>query len=111
MALATTFAGTVTVPIMMVSAFFINSFLSTSGNVNTTFGGISILVIAILLSALSIIGVLKQAAKRITPSQVGTSEPQLPTHPELNVPTSEMEVPTHPGAPTACPPLRLPTQH
>ena len=110
MALATTFAGTVTVPIMMVSAFFINSFLSTSGNVNTTFGGISILVIAILLSALSIIGVLKQAAKRITPSHVGTSEPQLPPQPDLGLPTSEMEVPTPPGAPTGFPPLRLPTK-
>jgi hypothetical protein len=110
MALATTFAGTVTVPIMMVSAFFVISFLSTSGNVTTTFSGISILVMAILFSALSIVGFLKQAAKRIGPSQVGTSEPQLPPRPNVGFSTSETEAPAPPSAPPGFLPLRLPTR-
>ncbi len=109
MALATTFAGTVTVPIMMVSAFFVTSFLTTGGNVTTTFGGISILVIAFLFSALSIVGFLKQAAKHTGPSQVGTSEPQSPPRPDMGVSTSGREAPTPPGGPPGFLPLRLPT--
>ncbi len=109
MALAPTFAGTVTVPIMMVSAFFVTSFLSTSGNVTTTFGSISILVIAFLFSALSIVGFLKQAAKHIGPSQVGTSEPQLPPRPDMDVSTSGREAPGPPSAPPGFLPLRPPT--
>ncbi len=109
MALATTFAGTVTVPIVMVSAFFVTSFLSTGGNVTTTFGGISIFVIAVLFSALGIVGFLNQAAKHTGPSQLGTSEPQLPPQPDVGVPTSETEAPL-PSAPPGFVPLRLPTR-
>jgi hypothetical protein len=104
MVLVTTFAGTITIPIMMVSAFFVSSFLSTSGNVSATFGGISILVIAILFSALSIVGFLKQAAKQSGPS----SGPQLPPQPDMGDATSETEEP-----PLSPPPgflsLRLPS--
>ena len=108
-ALATTFAGVVTVPTMMVSAFFVISFLSTGGDVSTAFGGISILVIAVLFSALSIVGFLKQAAKHIGPSQVGSSGPQLPPRPDISVSTSESEPPILPSAHRGFPTLALPT--
>jgi hypothetical protein len=110
MALATTFAGTVTVPTMMVSAFFVASFLSTGGNVTTVFGGISILVIAILFSALSIVGLLKQAAKHIGLSQIGSSNPQLPPQPSMSVPTSETDAPTPPSMPPGFLSLLQPTR-
>jgi hypothetical protein len=109
MPLATTFAGAVTVPIMLVSAFFVTSFLSTGGNVTTAFGGISILVIAVLFSALSIVGFLKQAAKHVGRSQVGSSGPQLPPRPDMGVSTSESEAPTRPSALPGFPTLDLPT--
>jgi hypothetical protein len=109
MTLATTFAGTVTVPIMMVSAFFVTAFLSTSGNVTTTFGGISILIIAILFGAMSIVGFLKQAAKHIVPSQIGASGPQLPPQPNMSISISGTEAPTLPSVPPGFLPLRLPT--
>ncbi len=109
MALAITFAGTVTVPIMMVSAFFVTSFLSTSSNVNPTFGGIAIFVIAVLFSALSIVGFLRQAAKRVSPSQVGTSAPPLAPQPNMSTSTSGMETPPL-GTPPGFLPLRLPAR-
>jgi hypothetical protein len=109
MALATTFAGAVTVPVMMVSAFFVTSFLSTSGNVTATFGGLSILVIAMLFSALSITGFLNQAAKRVGPSQVGRSEPQLPSRPDMDASTSEKEASTSLIVPPGFLSLRLPS--
>jgi hypothetical protein len=110
MALATTFAGTVTVPTMMVSVFFVASFLSTGGNVTTAFGGISILVIAILFSALSIVGLLKQAAKHIGLPQIGSSNPQLPPQPGMSVPTSETDAPTPPSMPPGFLSLLQPTR-
>ncbi len=109
MALATTFAGAVTVPVMIVSAFFVDSFLSTSGNVTTTFGGISILVIAVLFSALSIVGFLKQTAKQIGPSQVGPSEPPSPLGPDMDVSTSGREESTPLIPPPGFFSLRLPS--
>jgi hypothetical protein len=109
MALATTFAGAVTVPVMMVSAFFVTSFLTTSGNVTATFGGLSILVIAILFSALSIVGFLNQAAKRVGPSQVGRGEPQLPSRPDMDASTSEKEASTSLIVPPGFLSLRLPS--
>jgi len=108
MALAITFAGTVTVPIMMVSAFFVTSFLSTSSSVNPTFGGISIFVIAVLFSALSIVGFLKQAAKQVSPSDVGSSAPPLATQPNVSTSTSGTEASL--GAPPGFVPLRLPAR-
>jgi hypothetical protein len=109
MELATTLAGTVTVPTMMVSAFFVSSFLTTGGDVTTTFGGISILVIAVFLSALSIVGFLKQAAKHADLSQLGTGGSQLPGQPGIGVSTSETKVPPPPSEPSGFEPLRLPT--
>jgi len=109
MALATTFVGTVTVPTMMVSAFFVISFLSTGGDVSTAFGGISILVIAVLFSALSIVGFLKQAAKHIGLPKVGSSGPQLPPRTDMDVSTSESEAPILPSVPPGFPTLALPT--
>ena len=108
MALATTFAGTVTVPITMVSAFFATSFLSTSGNVTTTFGGISILAFAVLFSAMSIARFLEQAAKHSGSTQVGTNEPQLPPAPDVGIATSETEASIPPSEPPGFPPLHLP---
>jgi putative Mn2+ efflux pump MntP len=108
MALATTFAGTVTVPIMMVSAFFVTSFLSTNGDVTATLGGISILVIAVSVSALSIVRFLKQATKLIGTARVGSNEPSLPPQSDMGVSTSETEAPGPAKAPPEFPPSILP---
>jgi hypothetical protein len=109
-ALATTFAGAVTVPVMMDSAFFVTSFLTTRGNVTITPGAISLLVIAALVSALSIIALLRQATKHTAASQVATSEPPLPPSPDMGVLTSAKEAPTPPIAPPSFSPLRLRTK-
>lgn len=109
MSLATTFAGTVTVPILMVSAFFVTSFLSTNGDVTATLGGISILVIAVLVSALSMVRFLKQTAKHVDTARAGSKEPSLPPQPDMGVSTSETEAPSPTKAPPEIPPPILPT--
>ncbi len=77
MTLASTFSGTVTVPTLMTSAFFLSSFVSAGGNVSFTTGTIAILVVSALVSGLSIFGFLRQAMKRAG-GFLGEREPRPP---------------------------------
>ena len=63
--LATTFSGTVTVPTVMTSLFFVTSFVGSGGDVSFGLGAITILGVSLALSGLSIFGFLRQAAKRL----------------------------------------------
>lgn len=78
MALASTFSGTVTVPTLMTSAFFVSSFLGSGGDISFTPATIMMLVIAAIVSGLSIFAFLRQASKHIN---VTTAEPTLPMTP------------------------------
>ena len=112
MALATTFSGTVTVPTIMTSAFFITAFVGTGGEVGITPTSLSILGIAALISGLSVFGFLRQASKRAgsSPATIGHRFPSAPGTRTQATGVSEKVTSTPLGAPSISLPLRLPTR-
>ena len=84
MTLASTFSGTVTVPTVMTSLFFVSSFVDTRGEVSLTPTTGMILAIAALVSGLSILGFFRHAVRRLGGHLFGQmpSQSQLPTAPE-----------------------------
>jgi len=113
MALATTFSGTVTVPTVMTSAFFITAFVGTGGEVGITLASLSILGIAALISGLSVFGFLRQAAKHTSSSPAMTRGPRFPSAPGAKssaTGVSEKVASTPLGTPSISLPLRLPTR-
>ena len=63
--LASIFSGTVTVPIFMISALFVSSFLGSGGNVSFTSATIATLAVAGLVIGVSMFGFLREATKHI----------------------------------------------
>lgn len=108
MALASTFSGTVTVPTVMTSAFFLSSFVGTGGEVSFTPATIGILGISALVTGLSVFGFLRQASKHISPQQ-GTrgTQPTPPVSTGSGVQTPPASSP--PNVPGIVLPFRLPT--
>ncbi len=66
MALASAFSGTLTVPIFMISALFVSSFLGSGGEVSFTPATIMMLAVAALVIGLSMFGFLREASKHIS---------------------------------------------
>ncbi len=112
MTLASTFGGTVTVPTLMISAFFISSFVSAGGNVSFTSGTIAILVVSALISGLSIFGFLRQAMRHVAGSPVerGLGRPSTPGSMGRASAVGVGPVSQPPGAPGIGLPIRLPTR-
>jgi hypothetical protein len=77
-ALASIFSGTVTVPIFMISALFVSSFLANGGEVSFTSATIVMLAVAALVIGLSMFGLLREAFKHMSPGALGIG---LPLHP------------------------------
>ena len=112
-ALATTFSGTVTVPTIMTSAFFITAFVGTGGEVGINAASLSILGIAAVISGLSVFKFLRLAAKHTSSSTATTSEHRFPGNPGIRSQTtgvSEKVASISLGAPSISLPLRLPTR-
>ena len=112
MTLASTFTGTVTVPTMMISAFFVSSFVSQGGVISFTPGTIGLLVISAIISGLSIFGFLRQAARRMVGS-VGGATSRHPSMPGSMARASGVgagAVTKPPGAPGLALPGFLPTK-
>ncbi len=109
-ALATTFSGTVTVPTVMTSLFFVSSFIDTGGNVAFTPATISILGISVAVTGLSIFAFLRQAIRRVSTTLTG--EPSLPsTSPTTSLSgMAEASVTPPPGGPGISLPFRLPAR-
>ena len=97
MALASVFSGTVTVPIFMISALFVSSFLGSGGEVSFTPATIMMLAVAALVVGLSMFGFLREASKHISNAPGGRGS--SPTGP----------VSMSPGAPRIGLPLHLPS--
>jgi len=108
--LATTFSGTVTVPTVMTSLFFVSSFIDTGGNVAFTPATISILGISIAVTGLSIFAFLRQAIRRVSTQLNG--EPSLPfTSPTTSLSgMAEAQVTPPPGGPGISLRFRLPAR-
>ena len=96
-ALASIFSGTVTVPVFVISALFVSSFLGSGGEVNFTPVVIMMLAVTALVIGLSMFGFLRVASKQISnaPGERGSS----PTGPE----------PMSPGVPGIGLTLHLPS--
>ena len=109
-ALATTFSGTVTVPTVMTSLFFVSSFIDTGGNVAFTPATISILGISVAVTGLSIFAFLRQAARRFGTTLAG--EPSLSsTSPATSLSgMAEASVTPPPGGPGISLPFHLPAR-
>jgi hypothetical protein len=73
-ALASTFTGVVTVPILMISTIFVSSFLAT-GDVSFTVATVTVLAAAALVMGLSTFGLLREASKRRSPGVPGIGLP------------------------------------
>ncbi len=112
MTLASTFGGTVTVPTLMASAFFVSSFESTGGNVSIAPATISILVVSAIVSGLSIFGFLRQALKHIGGTEhVGGRPGKLPGLGSTKSSGVSVKLaPTPSGAPGIVLPIRLPSR-
>ncbi len=78
-ALASIFSGTVTVPMFMISAVFVSSFLGSGGDVSFTPATIVMLAAAALVVSLSMFGLLREASKHISMSP-GAPGIGLPSH-------------------------------
>jgi hypothetical protein len=65
-ALASIFSGTVTVPIVMISALFVSSFLGSGGAVSFTPTTMIVLAVSALVAGLSVFGFLREAFKHIS---------------------------------------------
>ena len=66
MDMASTFSETVTVPILMISAVFIYSFLGNGGEVSFSPAAIVTLAVLVLVTSLSIFGFLRELSGHIT---------------------------------------------
>ncbi len=111
MTLASTFSGTVTVPTLMTSAFFVSSFLGSGGEISFTPATMMMLVISALVSGLSIFGFLRQASRRI--SRTAGREPEIRTPAGTPPIVSGSASPTAsgpPGRPSVVLPFRLPVR-
>src|SRR5436309_13615593 len=64
--MASTFSETVTVPILMISAVFIYSFLENGGEVSLSPTAIVTLAVLVLVTSLSIFGFLRELSSRIS---------------------------------------------
>jgi len=95
--LASIFSGTVTGPILMISALFVSSFLGSGGEVSFTPATIMMLAVAALVVGLSMFGFLREASKHISNAPGGRGS--SPTGP----------VSMSPGAPGIGLPLHLPS--
>ena len=111
MTLASTFSGTVTVPTLMTSAFFVSSFLSSGGEISFTPATIMMIVISAVVSGLSVFGFLRQASKRASASMLGTP-PSAMTPPGTPIVSGVAASPasTTPGMPGVVLPFRLPVR-
>ena len=65
-ALASTFSGTVTVPVFMISALFVSSFLGSGGDVSLTPTTVGMLAVAGLVIGLSMFGFLREASRHFS---------------------------------------------
>jgi len=106
MSLASTFMGTVTVPILMVSAIFVSSFQGTGGDVSFTPASIMMLAVAALVISLSMFGFLRQASRHLGPQGRGASPTGSPTVSEV----AGSSVSKPPEAPGMGLPLPLPSR-
>lgn len=88
MALSSALSGAVTVPIFMISATLVSSFLGAGGEVSFTSTTILILAMSALVS-LSILGFLREAHKHIRNSSGGHES--LPTVP-VSMPPTQGEI-------------------
>ena len=88
MTLASTFSGTVTVPTMMTSMFFVSSFIGSAGEVSLTSATAMMLAVSALVSGLSIFGFLRQAARRTEERPSIPARPSPPSPPSPPVPTA-----------------------
>lgn len=106
MTLASTFSGTVTVPTLMMSGFFVYSFLGSGGEVSFTPATMMMLAVSAAVTGLSVFGFLRQASKRANTATMGTS-PLAKTRP--GTPTiSGVETSPSSGTPGIALPFRLP---
>jgi len=111
--LASMFGGTVTVPTVMTSAFFISSFVTSSGDVNINPASIALLLASAAISGLSIYGFLRQAMKRVGGLAAEKGIPTISTRPSQTSETAG--TPTGPMALSLVEtgsvlPFRLPTR-
>ncbi len=89
-ALASTFSGTVTVPIFMISALFVSSFLASGGEVSLTLATIGMLAVAGVVIGLSMFGFLREASRHISnPVSMSPEAPGVGL--PLNLPLPEEE--------------------
>ncbi len=65
-ALASMFSGAVTVPILLISALFVSSFLGSGGEVSFTPAAIAVLAVVAFVVGLSTFGFLREAFKPIS---------------------------------------------
>jgi hypothetical protein len=107
-ALATAFSGTVTIPTVMTSLFFIYSFIDTSGDVALTPTTLGILGVSVAVSAVSMFGFLRQAARRLTgATQIREAALTIPSQTPPVAETEEHSV-EPPNTPSLTSPFRLP---
>ncbi len=101
--LATTFSGTVTVPTVMTSLFFVTSFVGSGGDVSFGLSAIAILGVSLALSGLSIFGFIRQAARHLVnaPATKDAARSPQPASPSQPATTSEND--------EASPPISLDT--
>ncbi len=108
-ALATAFSGTVTVPTVMTSLFFISIFIDTNGDVALTPTTIGILGVSVAVSAVSMFAFLRQAAKRLAgATQIREPAPTIPS-PTPPVPESEKHSVEPPNEASITLPFLLPS--
>ena len=108
MALASTFSGTVTIPTLMTSAFFVSSFLGSGGDISFTPATIMMLVIAAIVSGLSIFAFLRQASKHINVTSAEPTMPMAPPGPPIVSGVAASAASSPPMMPGAVLPFQLP---
>ena len=85
-ALASTFSGTVTVPVFMISALFVSSFLGSGGDVGLTPTTVGMLAVVGLVIGLGMFGFLREASRHIS-NPVSTLEEAPGLSVPLNLPS------------------------
>ena len=85
-ALASTFSGTVTVPVFMISALFVSSFLGSGGDLGLTPTTVGMLAVAGLVIGLSMFGFLREASRHMS-NPVSTLEEVPGISVPLNLPS------------------------
>jgi len=112
--LASMFGGTVTVPTVMTSAFFISSFVASGGDVNINSSSIALLLVSAAVSGLSIFGFLRQALKHtgaaLIEKQIQTAMRPATADNARRTPVETIPAPTAPNESTGLFDFLLPTK-